>query len=120
MPITRIWLPHGKEKLCVITFELSGHYELMVLDEPEDYDLEDDLHGFFENEEFDDLTEEIIAWAGEHNYKVVFEVEHKCFRDERFVRLLARIPADDAAFHFRMRFGYAVARPIADVREMGR
>ncbi len=104
----------------MIAFELSGHYELMICNEADDYDLEDDFQGFFENEEFDVAAEEIIAWAKEHNYKIVFHVEHKCFRDERFVRLLVRLPSQDAAFHFRMRFGYAVARPIADIREMGR
>lgn len=104
----------------MIAFELSGHYELRVCDEPDDYDLEDDLHGFFENEEFDEIAEEIIAWAIENDYKVVFDVEHKCFRDERFVRLLARLPTQDAGFHFRMRFGIAVARPISEVKELGR
>lgn len=104
----------------MIVFELVGQYELMTMNEPEDYDLEDDLEGFFENEEVDELGEEIIAWAIENDYKVVFDVEHKCFRDERFVRLLARLPTQDAGFHFRMRFGIAVARPISEVKELGR
>ncbi len=106
----------------MIAFEITGSYELMIHDNADDYDLQDDLEWYFEDPEVEEVVEDIIAWASDSGCKVIFDAEHKCFEpaQERFVRLLARLQTPDAAFHFRMRFGYGVARPISDVQEMGR